>query len=138
MRSRATLLAGVLTLASAGSARAQSAPLDPELSYRREVFEYRRAGRSDPFRSLARAADLGVRMEDLSLLGVLYEPNGGSVAVVSRGEKTAPLRLRLGQSVGGVRVVAIRPRSVDVLVEDFGIARRETIELRSTEKKGER
>jgi hypothetical protein len=137
MRGKAVVLSAALIAAASAPAAGQG-PKQPELSYRREVFQYRRDGRSDPFRSLARASDLGVRIEDLSLLGIIYESSGGSVAVLSRGKDTQPLRVRLGQAVGGVRVVAIRPRSVDVMVEDFGVARRETIQLRSPERKGAR
>jgi hypothetical protein len=137
MRGKAIILSAALLGAATTSAAAQVTK-QPDLNYRREVFQYRRDGRSDPFRSLARASDLGVRIEDLSLLGVVYESSGGSVAVLSRGASTKPLRVRLGQAVGGVRVVAIRPRSVDVMVEDFGVARRETIQLRANERKGAR
>jgi hypothetical protein len=38
--------------------------------------------------------------------------------------------------MGGVRVVAIHQRSVDVVVEEFGVARRATIELRNGTEKG--
>ena len=38
----------------------------------------------------------------------------------------------MGERIGGVRVVAIGPRSVDVVVEEFGVARRETLELKRT------
>ena len=121
----------------AAAAAAQLVP-DTALTYRREVFEYRRAGRPDPFRSLLRGTDLGVRPEDLTLIGVVYTPNpSGSVAVLTRRGEDHPIRARVGDRIGGIQIVAIRPRGVDILIEEFGIARRATIELKSAAKKGE-
>lgn len=114
------------------------AATDPSLGYRREVFQYRREGRPDPFRSLLKGADLGVRAEDLSLVGIVYQPQAGrSVAVLVRRGVDRPIRARVGERIGGLRIVAIRPRSVDVVVEEFGIARRASIELRAPQRKGE-
>jgi hypothetical protein len=137
MRSKSVLLAAALLAGLPAAAAAQLVP-DTALTYRREVFEYRRAGRPDPFRSLLRGTDLGVRPEDLTLTGVVYTPNPrGSVAVLVRRGEDRPIRARVGDRIGGIQIVAIRPRSVDILIEEFGIARRATIELKSAAKKGE-
>jgi hypothetical protein len=48
-----------------------------------------------------------------------------------------PIRARVGDRVGGLQVVAIGPRSVELVIEEFGIARRATVELKSAAKKGE-
>ena len=119
------------------AAAAAQAVADSTLTYRREVFEYRRAGRSDPFRSLLTGTDLGVRAEDLTLRGIVYSSNPrSSVAVLMRRGVDRPIRARVGDRVGGLRIVAIGPRSVDLVIEEFGIARRATVELKSA-KKGE-
>jgi hypothetical protein len=137
MRNRSLLLAAVLTLGLPAAAAAQLVP-DSALTYRREVFDYRRAGRPDPFRSLLNGTDLGVRPEDLTLTGVVYSSDPSrSVAVLTRRGATRPIRARVGDRIGGIQVVGIRPRSVDILVEEFGVGRRATIELKSAAKKGE-
>lgn len=122
--------------AAPGSATAQAAA-DTAIVYEREVFEYSRAGRSDPFRSLLDDAELGVRLEDLSLQGVMYDSDvSQSVAVLARVGSTRPLRVRVGDRVGGIRILSIGQRSVQVLIEEFGVARRGTLELKSATQKG--
>jgi hypothetical protein len=125
-------------LACVPAAAAAQVAVDSSLSYRRELFEYRRAGRSDPFRSLLTGTDLGVRAEDLTLRGIVYSTNPrSSVAVLVRRGVDRPIRARVGDRVGGLQVVAIGPRSVELVIEEFGIARRATVELKSAAKKGE-
>lgn len=122
--------------AAPGSATAQAAA-DTAIVYEREVFEYSRAGRPDPFRSLLDDAELGVRLEDLSLQGVMYDADvSQSVAVLARVGSTRPLRVRVGDRVGGIRILSIGQRSVQVLIEEFGVARRGTLELKSATQKG--
>ena len=128
--------AGVLMMASTGETqarrpRANSAERpEPVIIYRREVFNYTRAGRPDPFRSLVGNTDVGMRLEDLALRGVVYHPDPSrSVAVLARAGESRMIRAKVGDRVGGMRILAIRPRSVDVLVEDLGVSRRETIEI---------
>jgi hypothetical protein len=134
-------LAGALW--SASGAAAQSAPpavatgVDSAVVYRREVFHYSATGRPDPFHSLVGSADLGVRVEDLALRGVVYHPDPSrSVAVLAREGVERPVRARVGERVGGIRVLNIRPNSVDVLVEEFGVARRETLQITKATPKG--
>ncbi|HEX6925337.1 MAG TPA: hypothetical protein VF167_07895 [Longimicrobiaceae bacterium] len=118
-----------------GRAEAQAA--DSAIVYEREVFEYSRGGRADPFRSLLDDAELGVRLEDLTLQGVMVgaEP-GQSVAVLSRAGSATPLRVQVGDRIGGIRILSIGQHSVEVLVEEFGVARRGTLELKSVTQKG--
>ncbi len=139
MSSRAfSVAAGVLTALSLGvSAAAAQAPAEPAGLYEREVFQYGRAGRADPFRSLLSDPELGMRLEDLKLLGVIYHPDPAlSVAVLSQTGSTRRIRGRAGDRIGGIRIVSIGPRSVDLVVEEFGVARRETLELRPASERG--
>jgi hypothetical protein len=119
---------------------AQSQPLQAQtaappgeesgLDYRRESFRYPGASRPDPFRPLVGNVEVGVRLEDLTLRGVIYHPDPGrSVAVIARSGEDRPLRAVVGDRIGGIRLVAIRPGAVDLLVEELGIARRETLTL---------
>ncbi|MBA2670903.1 MAG: hypothetical protein H0U67_11070 [Gemmatimonadetes bacterium] len=103
---------------------------DTVLVYDREVFRYDRGGRPDPFRSLLTNEDLGIRTEDLTLLGVIFHPDPSqSVAVLARRGVDRRLRARVGERLGSVRVVGINQRSIDVVVEEFGLARRERLEI---------
>ena len=131
------LLAAVAAVAAAPRAADAQALGDTAVVYEREVFEYSRAGRVDPFRSLLDDAELGVRLEDLTLQGVMYDADASqSVAVLSRAGSTRPLRVRVGDRVGGIRVLTIGQRRVELLIEEFGVARRGTLELKSATQKG--
>lgn len=110
---------------------AQSDP-DTVTIYRREVFSYPRAGRPDPFRSLLNSAELGLRFEDLSLQGIMYHPDPArSVVVMAQRGSSRRIQARVGERIGAVRILAIGPRTVEVVIEEFGVARRETMELKS-------
>ncbi|HEX7240954.1 MAG TPA: hypothetical protein VF263_11850 [Longimicrobiaceae bacterium] len=133
--SRAALLA--LFVAGLGSAawsvRAQASDAPPVV-YRREVFQYPRAGRPDPFRSLVTPEELGYRVQDVQLTGVIYSPNSRlSVAVLSETATKKRFRLHVGERIGGITIAAIYPRRVDVVVNEFGVIRRETLLLHRPE-----
>lgn len=109
---------------------AQAQEVDADLLYEREVFEYPRAGRPDPFRSLLGDAELGVRVEDLTLRGVVYHSDPSqSVAVLTQAGSDRRIRARVGERVGSIRIVAIQPDQVDIVVEELGVARRETLRI---------
>lgn len=108
----------------------QAQEVDADLLYEREVFEYPRAGRPDPFRSLLGDAELGVRVEDLTLRGVVYHSDPSqSVAVLTQAGSDRRIRARVGERVGSIRIVAIQPDQVDIVVEELGVARRETLRI---------
>lgn len=118
----------------AWSASAQAKDDDPPLVYRREVFQYPRGARPDPFRSLATPEELGYRIEDMQLTGVIYSPSSGmSVAVLTETVTKKRFRLKVGERIGGITVAAIYPKRVDVVVNEFGVVRRETLQLRRPE-----
>ncbi len=124
-----------------GSAGAQAAPADTvELIFEREVFEYPTFQRRNPFRPLT-GDDAGPRFEELALLGVILSGDGvGSVALLgprgttaARGATARTWRVRQGDSLGNVRVVAIRQREILVEVDEFGVRETRVLELRRTE-----
>ena len=132
----AAAVLAVLAMADARPVLAQG-EADSVTIYRREVFSYERAGRPDPFRSLLNSAELGLRFEDLTLQGIMYHPDPSrSVVVLGQRGSERRLRARVGERVGAVRILAIGPRSVEVVIEEFGVARRETMELTSVPVKG--
>jgi len=128
------LLAG-MTLPAATQlppAKPAKAPSDPT-TYRREVFVYRGVGRRDPFASLLTSPELGLRPEDLTLVSVLSSPDPRlSVAIFVQQGSNRRVRLRVGERLGNIRVTAIRPREVQVVVEEFGVARPYVYRLRTT------
>lgn len=125
----AVVAAGLGTLAWSASAQAKDD--DPPLVYRREVFQYPRGARPDPFRSLLSSEEMGYRIEDMRLTGVIYSPNSRvSVAVLTESVSKKRFRLKVGERLGGITVAAIHPRQVDVVVNEFGVVRRETLQLR--------
>lgn len=129
--------AAVLLGLSPATGHAQT-PDDGAEVYRREIFRYSRAGRPDPFRSLLQNTEMGMRIEDLTLRGVVHHPDPDrSVAILRRRGTERHIRAKVGDRIGGVRIVAIRPRGVDVLIEEFGVARRASLELKTDAKKGE-
>lgn len=102
--------------------------------YQREVFRYDRTGRPDPFRSLLTAEELGYRIEDMLLSGVIYSPDARrSVAVLSDAVSGRRFRLRVGERIGGITVTSIQPRKVEVVVNEFGVIRRESLQLKRPE-----
>lgn len=122
---------------SAHGLPAQAAPADSAVVYRREVFRYPRTGRPDPFRSLLGTGEVGVRVEDLALRGVVLGPDSrSSIAVIVDGKAKRTYRLRVGQRLEGISVVAIHPREVDLLVHEFGPPRRAVLVLPRPGQKG--
>ena len=97
--------------------------------YQREIFEYPSLNRRDPFLPLTAGQQLGPRFEDLQLSGVLYAPEVGSVATLTDTKTGKRYRTREGDSLGGIRVVAIRDDAVEFVITSFGVSRRETLRV---------
>ena len=111
----------------------QDNPSGAAALYEREVFSYERAGRVDPFRSLLDDAELGIRFEDLSLRGIVHHTEAGrSVAVLARAGSERRIQARVGDRFGSVRIAAIHPDRVDLVIEELGVVRRETLHIQKT------
>lgn len=103
---------------------------DTTVVYEREVFTYTSAGRPDPFRSLLNDAELGIRLEDLTLRGIVHHRDPSqSVAVLTQAGSDRRIRARVGERFGALRILAIYPDRVDLVVEELGVARRETLRI---------
>jgi hypothetical protein len=123
----ALLLAAVIPAIPAVAQKSAS----EEIIYRREVYQYQRGIRPDPFRSLLGSVDIGVRLEDLALRGIVHHSNPReSVAILVESGTNRRIRARIGERVGAITVVAIHPRRVDVVIEDLGVPRRESLYLK--------
>lgn len=85
---------------------------------------------SDPFRSPIHEEGWAVRPEVLNLVGVIRGGRANeAIAVLGRLDGARPLRLRVGDQVGGLRVQAIEDDRIIVSFDDFGTARIVTLEL---------
>jgi hypothetical protein len=99
-------------------------------AFERETFAYDRSGRRDPFISLMSTSELRPLVSDLKLVGVTFDESGrGSIAVLRDLGTKDQYRVRVGQSLGRMRVSSITPRSVVFTIEEFGYSRQETLAL---------
>ncbi len=135
---RAALAALVLAAAGVAAQQAAVAPGDspaavslPEAEgYRPEVFRYPAGGRPDPFLPLLSGDELGVRAQDLRLLGIVFRSiPRQSVAVFALPDCSQRVRLGVGQRLGAITVVGIQPRRVDVREEEMGVSRVYSMEV---------
>jgi hypothetical protein len=103
-----------------------------EVSFSREVYSYQADGRRDPFLSLLGAGDLRPMFQDLKLVGVAYDPTGRNSVAVMRDVSTPAqdqYRVKVGQTLGRMRVTQIQPKSVTFTIEEFGYSRQEVLVL---------
>lgn len=137
-RMRAATL-GLAVLAAGGVAVAQQRPApgapapvaaDSGVTILREIFDYEPAGRRDPFAPLLETDELRPTIQELRLTGVLVHPTR-PIAVMRDGEGTQ-YRVTTGMSVGRMRVVQIRPRTVIFQFSEYGYDRRDSLVLGDT------
>ena len=94
----------------------------------REVFQYAGDARRDPFVSLLTTKDLRPMLVDLKLVAVAYDPRGqNSVAVLRDITSKEQYRVRVGQTIGRMRVAAIQEKAVIFTIEEFGYSRQEIL-----------
>ena len=94
----------------------------------RELFQYDADGRRDPFVSLLTTSDLRPLLNDLKLVAVAFDPNGRtSVAVMRDITSKEQYRVRVGQTLGRMRVAAIQEKAVIFTIEEFGFSRQEIL-----------
>jgi hypothetical protein len=102
----------------------------PKVLINREVFQYEGAGRRDPFVSLLNTSELKPLLNDLKLVGVAYDPRGqNSVAVLRDVTSKEQYKVKVGQTLGRMRVAAIQPKAVIFTIEEFGYSRQELLPI---------
>ena len=100
----------------------------PRVLINREVFQYEGSGRRDPFVSLLTTSDLRPLLTDLKLVAVAYDPRGqSSVAVLRDVTSKDQYKVRVGQTIGRMRVAAIQEKAVIFTIEEFGYSRQEIL-----------
>ena len=96
----------------------------------REVYQYDGDGRRDPFISLLTTSDLRPLLNDLKLVAVAYDPRGqNSVAVLRDLTSKTQYKVRVGQTIGRMRVAAIQEKAVIFTIEEFGYSRQELLAI---------
>ncbi len=96
----------------------------------REVFQYDGDGRRDPFVSLLTTSDLRPLLTDLKLVAVAYDPRGqNSVAVLRDVTSKTQYKVKVGQTLGRMRVAAIQEKAVIFTIEEFGYSRQELLPM---------
>ncbi len=144
------LLVGALLLPQ--GAAAQEPPANPpaqqpptELVFEREVFSYPTLQRRNPFRPLTGVDQGAPRFEQLRVVGILYSGNpsesvavlGTSTVEMSEDGATVTVQpgpswyLKVGQSVGNIRVVEIHRDQVVVEVAQFGLTEQKIMQLQT-------
>ena len=128
--------ATTVTRESAGTVGAtgpgQKVSIPTEITIDREVFSYDGGGRRDPYKSLMGTSDVRPLISDLRLMVVVYDASGdNSVAILRDNFTKQQYRARIGQQFGRMRVSAIKQKSVQFTVEEFGFNRVETLPLSS-------
>ena len=124
---------------SAGTVAPTTAPkksggMPTEIILQRETFAYDGGGRRDPYKSLMNSRDIRPLLSDLRLTAVAFDPVGAgsnSVAILRDTYSKQQYRVRVGQQLGRLRVAAIRQKSVQFTIEEFGFNRQETLPLSS-------
>jgi hypothetical protein len=115
-------------VAKAPAAIAPAADTTPRVLINREVFQYDGDGRRDPFVSLLTTSDLRPLLNDLKLVAVAFDPRGqNSVAVLRDITSKDQYRVRVGQTIGRMRVAAIQEKAVIFTIEEFGYSRQEIL-----------
>ena len=134
--SAAAAAAAPATAPATASATApkKSAGMPTEIILHRETFAYDGGGRRDPYKSLMNSRDIRPLLSDLRLTAVAFDPvgaGGNSVAILRDTYSKQQYRVRVGQQLGRLRVAAIRQKSVQFTIEEFGFNRQETLPLSS-------
>lgn len=102
----------------------------------REVFDYARDGRRDPFVSLLTTNELRPTMSDLKLTGILLDHAGrNSIATLRDITNNSQYRVTVGSVLGRMRVTAIRTLTIVFTIDEFGTTRKDSLTLRDSTNK---
>lgn len=120
-------------------------PPQTELVFERELFTYPAFQRRNPFRPLVASDQGGPRFEQLRLMGIIFSDDpaasvaivGTSTVTISQDAATVQVQdgdawyLKVGQSIGNIRVVEIRREQVVMEVEEFGLTEQKIMQLQT-------
>jgi hypothetical protein len=121
--------------AAADSAAPAADTAGPPPSILREVFDYAHDGRRDPFVSLLTTAELRPTISDLRLTSIIYDNSGrNSLATMRDLATNTRYTVKVGSTMGRMRVAAIRPLTVLLTIDEFGTTRQDSLILRDSTK----
>jgi hypothetical protein len=101
----------------------------------REVYDYAREGRRDPFVSLLMTSELRPTMSDLKLTSIIFDPTGRhSLAVLRDIGTNAQYRVTTGSVLGRMHVASIRGNTIVFTIDEFGTNRQDSLVLGDTTK----
>lgn len=123
---------GKSSKSSAAAGTAAPTASKSEISLVRETFNYSADGRRDPFMSLMKTGELRPAVSDLKLVTVIYDPAGRSVAILRDLTTKEQYRIKVGQTLGRMRVASIQPKSVTFTVIAIGTTFQEVLALNDT------
>ena len=107
----------------------------PPPSILREVFDYSQDGRRDPFVSLLTTSELRPTISDLRLTSIIYDNTGrNSLATMRDVATNTRYTVKVGATMGRMRVSAIRPLTVLLTIDEFGTTRQDSLILRDSTK----
>ena len=66
---------------------------------------------------------------ELRVTSIAFDPNGGSVAILRDLGTKEQYRVRVGESLGRMRVARIAKKEITFTIEEFGYSRQETLAL---------
>jgi hypothetical protein len=116
--------------AAPAATKSAAAPARRVPDMTREVFVYDGGGRRDPFISLSRNGELSPALSEMELR-ITVVPADPSKALATIRDKTTQefYQVRVGDSLGRYRVVAIDKRSITFAIDEFGFSRQEKLAL---------
>ncbi len=96
-----------------------------QMSIMREVFTYSPGGRRDPMVSLMTTSDIRPLPTEVEVIAIIYDEEGPNSEAVLRNltDKKKLYRLRLGQTLGRMKVAQITRREVIFTLDEFGFSR---------------
>jgi hypothetical protein len=85
--------------------------------------------------SLIKSGEIRPLFGDLKLVTVLYDPTGrNSVAIMHDVSTKDQYRVKVGQTLGRMRVSQIQPKQVVFAIEEFGYGRQAVLALNDSTK----
>lgn len=121
--------------APANSGSVSQAGRRPTVTVMREAFTYTIDDRRDPFVSLMLSGELRPIITDLVLTGVIFDESPGgrrSIALLTDNSTGEKYGVRIGQTLGRMRVARITRETVTFDIDEFGLSRSETLAISKT------
>lgn len=108
--------------------------LEVELPFEREIYDYSKVGRRDPFVPLVPKKDVTVpSINNLVLMGLIWGYAGNVAVVKERGG--IGYVMREGDLVAGGNVERITTDSITFVLREFGVVTRYTLTLRGQDRR---